>query len=302
MIKILKLFILILLTLFFSEILAQQNYIPGKSYYGRNKYIEYIPGNLPLVISAPHGGYEKPDEITDRSQGSDHHDKKTLETALEVQKRFYELTGKYPFVILNRLHRVKLDPNRAFEVATQGDSLSAIAYNEFHGFIDTAEKEVEAIWGKGLYIDIHAHNHKTQLIELGYLLESEFLAFPDNDLNDDLFIEKSSLRNLMKDTPYKFSEIVRGKVSFGAYLEKYGYKVVPSPSIPEPGTENFFAGGYNTQTHGPKDTNNFNSLQIELPWDYIRDSDLNIKKFSMDLTETIIEFMKTHYHLDLTKL
>jgi len=28
----------------------------GVSQFGANNYIEYIPGNLPIVLSAPHGG------------------------------------------------------------------------------------------------------------------------------------------------------------------------------------------------------------------------------------------------------
>lgn len=283
-------------------VLAQSEFVSGKSYYGRNQYIEYIPGDLPIVISAPHGGWEKPAEIKDRLKGTDHHDKFTLESALEIRQFFFEMTGKRPYIILNRLHRVKLDPNRGFDIAVQGDSLAAIAYNEFHNFIDSAEQEVEKKWGKGFYIDLHAHNHATQLIELGYLLESGILAFSNEDMNDDLYIEKSSLKNLMKTTEYKFSEIIRGGVSFGAMLEKYGYNVVPSPKIPDPKTEDFFSGGYNTQTHGPSDSNNINSLQIELPWDGVRDSDENLSRISKAITEVIIKFMRIHYGMNLSKI
>jgi len=274
---------------------------PGKSILGRNEYIQYIPGTLPLVLSAPHGGYKKPDEIKDRVDGTDHWDKLTIEATLAIQKSFYEMTGKYPYVILNRLQRIKLDPNRAIGIAAQGDSLAEIAYNEFHNFIETAEKDVEAKWGTGLYIDIHDHNHKTHMYELGYLLEGELLAFSDDDLDDPLFMEKSSLRNLAKNSTYKFSEILRGDVSFGAYLGKYGYKTVPSPTIPSPGTEYFYSGGYNTRQHAAP-TPNFNGFQIELPWDNIPDGELDVKQFSVDFMNAVIEFMKTHYNIDLTKI
>lgn len=274
---------------------------PGSSIYGRNNYIQYIPGTLPLVLSAPHGGYKKPDELKDRAEGTDHHDKLTIEVALSVQQCFYELTGKYPYVILNRLHRIKLDPNREINIAAQGDSLTQISYNEFHNFIEIAETEVEEKWGTGLYIDIHGHNHKSHMYELGYLLEGGLLDFSDEELNDNLFIEKSSLRNLAKNSTYKFSEILRGDVSFGAYLSKYGYKTCPSPLIPSPGTDYFYSGGYNTQVHGTP-TPNFNGFQIELPWDHIPNSEIDVKQFSTDLMNAIIEFMKTHYDLDLTKM
>ena len=279
----------------------QDNYTAGKSYFGRNKYIEYMPGNLPVVISVPHGGYETPDEIKDRVRGTDHHDKKTIEAVLEIKKHFYELTGKYPYIIINRLHRIKLDPNRDYDMAVQNDSLAGIAYTEFQNFIELAEKDVEEKWGRGFYIDLHGHNHTSQLIELGYLLESEILSFNDADLSDDLFVEKSSVRNLMKKSEFSFPEVIRGEVSFGGILEKYGYGIVPGPSIKAPDTEFFFSGGYNTLVHGPTETNHFNSMQIELPTKGVRDSDENIVKVSRAITESILEFMRIHYKLDLTK-
>ena len=34
-----------------------------------NEYIEYIPGTLNIILSAPHGGGLQPDEIPDRDAG-----------------------------------------------------------------------------------------------------------------------------------------------------------------------------------------------------------------------------------------
>jgi len=39
------------------------------TYLGRSCYVEYIEGNIPLVLSAPHGGWERPTEIPDRKTG-----------------------------------------------------------------------------------------------------------------------------------------------------------------------------------------------------------------------------------------
>ena len=33
-----------------------QTFVPGTPVFGANDYIEYIPGNLPIIVSAPHGG------------------------------------------------------------------------------------------------------------------------------------------------------------------------------------------------------------------------------------------------------
>ena len=276
-----------------------QNYVSGNSYFGRNNYIEYMSGNLPLVLSAPHGGYEKPDEISDRILGSKNQDMNTLETTLAIRQAIFDSTGKYPYVIINRLHRIKLDPNRDLEIATQEDSIATLSYNEFHKFIDIAEKDVEAKFGRGLYFDIHAHRHNEQRIELGYLLESEILVFDDADLDDPLFIEKSSIRNLMKRTPYTFSEIIRGDESLGALFERHGYTTVPSPGIKEPGTEFFFSGGYNTANHGSQPGNNFDGIQIELNDVGVRDTEENIQKFTENFVNIIHQYLIWHYAFDI---
>lgn len=42
---------------FLANRLPQQSrFIPGTTYLGRNNYIEYIAGNAPVILTAPHGG------------------------------------------------------------------------------------------------------------------------------------------------------------------------------------------------------------------------------------------------------
>lgn len=43
--------------------------VPGETLFGRNDYMEFIVGDLPLVVSAPHGGYLTPAEIPNRTLG-----------------------------------------------------------------------------------------------------------------------------------------------------------------------------------------------------------------------------------------
>ena len=55
--------------------------------FGRNSYVEYQPGELPIVITAPHGGREKPEEIADRVNGVISTDTNTLELAWRLDAR-----------------------------------------------------------------------------------------------------------------------------------------------------------------------------------------------------------------------
>nr|MBP9196721.1 hypothetical protein [Saprospiraceae bacterium] len=54
-------FFLLFLQIGFTSI--GQELIPGQSYFGFNQYIEYIAGNLPVILSAPHGGDKVPSDI-----------------------------------------------------------------------------------------------------------------------------------------------------------------------------------------------------------------------------------------------
>ena len=276
-----------------------EKYESGKSYFGTNKYIEFIAGNLPIVLSAPHGGYELPDEIKDRELSSVRQDKKTLELTLMIKDEFLELTGKTPYLIINRLHRKKLDPNREKRIAVQGDSLAEIAFREFHDFIDNAERDVYDKWKKGLYVDIHAHRSMKRYIELGYLIDYEVLSLPDGFINDELFIQKSSLKNILKDSDYSLSDLIRGDVSFGAILSNYGWKVLPSPEFKKPVGEKYFSGGYDTEIHAGTEKYNFSGFQIETHWTGLRDNDENMQKFVKDFVLSIIEFMKLHYKISI---
>ena len=49
-----KLLVLLLCVPMFTY--GQQTFIPGQSYFGQNNYVEYIAGNLPIIIVVPHGG------------------------------------------------------------------------------------------------------------------------------------------------------------------------------------------------------------------------------------------------------
>src|SRR6187200_1135715 len=68
-------------------------YRPGQTYFGRNQYIEYLAGELPLIFSAPHGGREIPEELPDREMGTFAFDTNTQELARAVADELHDRTG-----------------------------------------------------------------------------------------------------------------------------------------------------------------------------------------------------------------
>jgi N-formylglutamate amidohydrolase len=268
-------------------------------------YIEFMPGNMPLIISIPHGGYLIPEEIPDRPciNCAKNQDIYTLEIGLGIRTAIYKQTGFYPFIVINHLHRTRLDPNRNVEEAASGNELAEGAWKEFHWLIDSAIAEVEREFGKGLYIDLHGHRHDIKRIELGYLLSGEELQLEDELLNHETFAGYSSIRNLAKDNlkGLSFTDLLRGDFSLGSIMEELGYSAVPSATTPFPrSNEPFFSGGYNTMVHGSSGGGKVDGIQIEL--DLELRSDLNKRAdLENDLAEALVEFLKIHYFNDIVR-
>ena len=273
--------------------------------FSKSGYVEYFPGNIPVIISVPHDGEKAPGMLPDR-KGQDFHtkaDAHTQEMGLEIRAAFFKLTGKIPYLIINHLRRSKVDVNREIEEAAAGNKTAEMVWDEYHTCIDSAKEAVFAEFRKGLYIDLHAHNHVGQFIELGYLLDAEELDLSNMDLDDDLFIEKSSIRNLVATHPAKmaFTELLRGPFSLGAFLENAGYPAIPSPAHTSPNGMAFFRGGYSLNRHGSSSGGTIDGIQMETNMQNVRDNSTNIIKFSEAFTDIIVRYMEKHYNLHIGK-
>ncbi len=278
---------------------------PYNKVMGSNNYVEFVEGNMPLVISIPHDGNLIPDDIPDRNCAmcAGHRDVFTMEIGLSVREHIYEKTGYYPYLVINHLHRRKLDPNRGIEIAALGNPIAEKAWYEFHSFIDSAIFEVENKFGKGLYIDLHGHRHNVKRVELGYLLAGEELRLDDDFLNDESFYEYSSLRHLIDNNLNSLSyvELLRGELSFGTMLENRGFKCVPSLQTPYPKTgEPIFSGGYNTKRHSSVSGNKMDGIQIEIDLE-LRSDPVRRPVFSKTLSEVIVEYIQTHIFKDIVE-
>jgi len=274
------------------------DYQPGKSYFGRNKYIEYVAGDLPLIFSAPHGGREKPDEMPDREMGTFSFDVNTQELARTVAEELHDRTGKWPHLIICRVTRRKLDCNREIKEAAAGNPHAEQAWREFQAYIDAARAGVVKKYGRGFYIDLHGHGHPEQRLELGYLHSVEQLAASDEELNKPLYAGESSLKAIAAKGTTPYAELIRGKNSFGALMEARGFLCSPSPSNPHPKAP-FFRGGYNTDRHA-RDAAPLAGLQIESYSKGVRDTPEARKKFAEALAGTLDEYLTRYMDLPIS--
>lgn len=265
---------------------------PGNSVFGDRNFIEYVPGDLPIVISAPHGGRETPSDIPDRTNGVTEADANTQELARSIAAVIHAETGRHVHLVICRLHRSKLDVNREVKEAAQGSATAEHAWSEHHAFIDEACQAAVKQFGAAFLIDLHGHGHKDPRVELGYLHTAPQLAQDEKELNSGAFIATSSLNLIAQHSRLTYTDLIRGSTSLGALLEANGFPATPSPRMPVP-TEPYFRGGFTVYSHC-KAKSQVTGLQIEANRPHLRDTADNRLRFAHALTSALKPFLATH--------
>ena len=272
--------------------------VPGETYYDSTGFVEYRAGNLPIILSAPHGGDWQPDSIPDRDcVGCVFQiDAFTRVITWDLVDKIEELTGCFPHMVMNRLHRVKFDANRDIEDAADGNALVEEAWRGYHEFIDLSKDEINSSYGRGLFLDLHGHAHTIQRIELGYLLSREALQMSDaeiNELQNEASISTLAANNINR---LSLAGLLRGEESFGSILHNKGLPSVPSLEDPYPqDNEAYFTGGFNTVRHGSKELNGtIDAIQIEMNQDIRFDED-NRHILVDSLAQSILDYLALHY-------
>jgi N-formylglutamate amidohydrolase len=300
-----KIFIKFFLLFYVSVSTAfSQSFIPGQSYLDSNQYVEYIAGNLPFVISVPHGGYLEPASIPDRNCSGCKYmrDSYTQELGREIMAAFYAKTGCWPHMVINLLHRKKFDANRDIGDAADGNPIVEKSWYAYHAFLDSAKSKIESGYGRGLFIDLHGHGHSIQRLEVGYLLSSTKLRYTDSVLNTQAILNITSIKNLAGNNlnGLNHAQLVRGPYALGSILSDMGFPAVPSQAIPYPASgDPYFSGGYNTKRHGSRYGGNIDGIQIEGNHN-VRFDSITRKRFADSLANALIYFYNKHYNSNFT--
>lgn len=276
---------------------AGQQFVPGETYFGVDKHIEYIAGDLPFILSAPHGGREKPAGIPDRADGTFAFDVGTQELARAIAKEMHARTGHWPHIIICRITRRKIDCNREIVEACAGNKDAEAIWHDWHRFIAVAREKVARDFGRGLYIDLHGHGHKVAQLEMGYLHSAEDFDVSDQVLNGSQYRAASSLQGLIALNRRPYAELVRGDYALGTLLADRGFPATPSKQSPKP-TAPYFRGGYNTVRYG-RDGGMIAGLQIETNSKGVRDNDVSRANFAKALTESLQIFFEAQLGVKL---
>lgn len=275
--------------------------VVGQTYTDENGWIEYVPGNAPLVIIAPHGGSLTPSALPDRVCAGcvTVNDANTQDLAREIAAAFEKRTGTRPHLIINRLSRRKFDANRDMGEATGGTIALQKPWTWLHAAIDSAKSSVERRSARGLVIDLHGHAHAVERLELGYLLGDAELRQSDAALTSSSTMLRSSIAKLSTDSRSATDRgvaLLRGPQSLGTLLATAGYPSVPSSQDPAPKVgEEYFDGGFNTQRHGSVQGGALDAIQIECNFAGVRDAPDTRAAFAAALSGALVTYFDRHY-------
>ncbi|MFX1438043.1 MAG: hypothetical protein ACFFAA_12750, partial [Promethearchaeota archaeon] len=125
-------------------------------------YIEFENGNIPLILSIPHGGILECDSIPQRSYGVLGIDTGTIDLAKALIKQinniftYGEIGFGTPFYIISKVRRSKIDLNRnEHEAYNQSSFLAREIYNFYHNKINEWVFTNIEKYDSSLLIDIH---------------------------------------------------------------------------------------------------------------------------------------------------
>jgi hypothetical protein len=259
-------------------------------------WIEASDGQLPIVISIPHGGEAKPSEIPDRQNAVLLNDPGSLQFGRELVQALAERTGRQPYLVINHLARSKLDPNRSLSLGAQGDPGAVAAWRAYHDAIQRAAGFASQPCGWAVYFDLHSNGRPDPRVEFGYGLTVDDLDRTDEALADRQYAVRSNLRTLATFGRLDFPDLVRGEGSLGGLIEAHGYSVAPSPDNPVPQAD-YFDGGLSVVLHGSRYGGSVDAVQIEAPYSLLDDSRRQF--FVGVLAEAIIEWMDQSHGFSL---
>lgn len=273
----------------------ESNWKDGDVFLDDDGWTECVVGNMPLIISVPHGGQLQPEHIPNRTcEGSTTvTDLNTIELAREISQSIQAKYNVKPYMVICHLKRTKIDQNRELEGATCGNNDLDATWALFHDYIDTALSDAVSKFGSALYIDLHGHGHTKQRLELGYSLDKEELRNIYVVSNIESAWRKSSLNNLKTiKNGQDFRNRMIGDLAFGTMMENEGYRSVPSKLDPYPKTEeSYFNGGYNTRLYTSEKYPKVFGWQIEANLDGVRDK-AGRPLFANAFSKVIMQYLK----------
>ncbi|MGL6075249.1 MAG: hypothetical protein ACRC8S_13910 [Fimbriiglobus sp.] len=248
------------------------------------KYLILQKGDLPIILSAPHGGTTRIDGVPNREgKGVNKFvtvlDTNTFELIIKTSAAIEKAMGAKPYVVAAKFERTQIDANRPKEDAYESEKAKPY-YDIYHKTLKEYTETVRTTWGHGLLLDFHGQAAKANTIYRG-----------------------TQNRKTVEALRTRFGQAgLTGPNSFLGQLAKRGYIIFPAiddePATPE---HKGYTGGYIVGTYGSHNGTNIDAIQLEFGGDQRATKNLN--KSADDLAEAIKvfakEFLPTEKRMDV---
>jgi N-formylglutamate amidohydrolase len=244
-----------------------------------SRYVRTQAGELPIILSAPHGGaLQVPDVDVRRGEGLAKgpsgfvasRDGGTEELAEQLAAAIERRFGKRPYVVFARSHRKYLDPNRPAHIAYE-DSDAKPVYDHYHGKLADYCRDVQQRFRRGLLLDIHGQGSRKDTIFRG-TQDGKTVTLLRTRFGEGAQIGASSL--------------------FGQ-LKARGWSVHPDPLDGQ--EQQGYRGGYIVQTYGSHQGYGIDAVQLEFGQTF-RDAK-NRKAAAATLTDALANYAETYLDL-----
>lgn len=214
-----------------------------------SSYTTIIEGNVPIILTAPHGGTLSYPFAPRSCTGTQvcGGDTNTRLLAQRVSDEFFAMTGLRPYTVMALGDRFYIDLNRD-KSAVPNDAyenpLAEPYYDYYHDSIQGIIDEVKETYGRGLLIDIHGQS-----------------SLPDSVLRGT----KNGLTTTLLREEFGSDPTMNGVNSIFGSLDALGYPDDPDVSITfDSQVENpSYDGGFTVQNYGSQQSNGIDAIQIE---------------------------------------
>lgn len=204
-------------------------------------------GNLPIIISAPHGGTGSVPNV-DQRLGENiptgakgfvtARDIGTEELAVELSAALASRFGEVPYGVWSLVHRKFIDPNRPPEIAFEDPDARPV-YDHYHSSLVTYCREVTNRFHKGLLIDIHGQGSRRDTVFRG--------------TKNGLTVQR--LRDSFGQSAH------HGPESLFGLLQARGWTVHPDPLTDPEQSE--YSGGHIVRFYGSHQGSPIDAIQLE---------------------------------------
>ena len=236
-------------------------------------------GDLPIILSAPHGGTGVVPGVTERtgvglatgpSGFFTGRDTGTEELAREVFDAIKKRFGKSPYVVISKVHRKFLDPNRPADIAFEDPKIQPV-YDHYHDSLSKYCREVTDRFQVGVLIDIQGQ---------GSLADTVFRGTKNG-------LTVIHLRETFGEASH------HGAQSLFGLLSTRGWTVHPSPHNEK--EQAGFSGGFIVQSYGSHKALPIDAMQLEFGAEYRMAS--RRAKTAEDLADALAEYVAKYLQI-----